>query len=70
VTKRKPLGWYDTGYRNVGINGRMPTCIDCMDYLTPLLVEACYSVAIETGGDPADLAKRTLDEYHAKRHTT
>jgi hypothetical protein len=46
----------------------LPACIDCFDYMSPLLIEACYSVAIENGRDPADLAKSTLDAYHANRH--
>lgn len=63
MTRRKPLEWYDTGH------GTVPFCDTCMELLSsPGFMEAVYSVSIEHPGDPADLAKRTLDRYHANRH--
>jgi hypothetical protein len=63
VTKRKPLQW-DTVGRIL-----IPNCDTCMDlYTQPGFREAVYSTAIEHPGDPADLARRTLDAWHAARH--
>ncbi len=62
MTRRKPLGWYDTG------DGLVPDCPDCLEWMTPMFMEAVYSVAIEFSGDPVDLAKRTIEQYHANRH--
>jgi hypothetical protein len=68
VTKRKPLAWYDTGH-NYGIDGNVPACDECSALLLSVgFIDAVYSVGIEHPGDPADLAKRVIDDYHARRH--
>jgi hypothetical protein len=68
VTKRKPLEWYDSG-SDLGIDGHVPDCGACCDLLfMPGFTEAVYSVGIEHPGDPADLAKRAVEDYHARRH--
>ncbi len=68
VTKRKPLTWHDAT-ANIGVAGKLPACATCCDYLlAPMFAEAIYSCAIEHGGDPADLARRTINHYHANRH--
>lgn len=59
----KPLEWYDTG------DGWVPDCDPCLGRLcSPMFMEAVYSVSIEHPGDPAGLAKRTIDAYHANGH--
>jgi hypothetical protein len=64
LSRRKPLEWYDDGR-----GGRYPGCTDCFERLVaPMFVEAVYSVSIEHPGDPADLAKRVIDRYHANGH--
>jgi hypothetical protein len=70
VTKRKPLTWHDIGHDiGIGIDGHIPNCDPCWDLLcTPGFIAAVYSVAIEHPGDPADLARQTIDTYHARRH--
>ncbi len=68
MTRRKPLEWYDAT-ADVGVAGKLPGCTTCCEYLTrPMFAEAVYSCSIENGGDPADLARRTIDHYHANRH--
>lgn len=68
MTKRRALVWYDTG-SDVGIDGRVPACATCAELLfNPSFIDAVYSVGIEHPGDPADLAKRTIDRFHAERH--
>ena len=69
MTKRKPLQWYDTTITGVGVAGKFPDCDHCTELLfMPGFTEAVHSVAIEHPGSPAGLAKRTLDDYHARRH--
>jgi hypothetical protein len=69
VTRRKPLQWYGATDVGVGVGGQLPGCDKCCDLLfMPGFAEAVYSVSIEHPGDPADLAKRTIDSYHARRH--
>lgn len=70
MTKRKPLEWYSATAEGVGIDGKLPGCVKCCDMLlSPGFVEAVYSVSIEhSDSSPADLARRTIDNYHAGRH--
>lgn len=68
MTKRKPLEWYHAT-ANIGVDGKLPACTTCCDLLlSPGFVEAVYSVSIEHPGDPADLATRTINQYHERRH--
>lgn len=68
MTKRKPLEWHDAS-ADVGVDGKIPGCGKCCELLfSPLFVEAVYSVAIERAGSPADLARRTIEGYHGRRH--
>jgi hypothetical protein len=63
MTKRKRLAWYDTEL------GPTPDCGPCLDtFLSPLFAEAVYSVSIEHPGNPADLARRTIEHYHERKH--
>jgi hypothetical protein len=69
VTKRKPLEWHDATVSGVGVGHKLPGCSKCCDLLfMPGFTEAVYSVGIEHPGDPADLAKRAIESYHARRH--
>jgi len=69
VTRRKPLAWYGATAADVGVDGELPDCGKCCDLLlAPGFVEAVYSVSIEYPGDPAELAKRTINSYHERRH--
>jgi hypothetical protein len=66
VTKRWPLAWHQVGTKRDIL---IPDCPECFEHLTqPMMAEAVYSVAIETGGDPAAMARRVVDRYHANRH--
>lgn len=68
MTKRKPLAWFSAS-ANIGVDGQLPDCTTCCDFLLrPLFVEAVYSCAIENGGDPAGMARRTINHFHANRH--
>lgn len=68
MTKRKPLAWFST-ITGVGVDGELPACGKCCDLLLmPLFAEAVCSVSIEHPGDPADLARRTIVDYHERRH--
>ncbi|HLL69037.1 MAG TPA: hypothetical protein VK453_25480 [Micromonosporaceae bacterium] len=59
MTKRKPLTW----------DGGWPLCEECMELLVSSgFVEACASVAIEHATSAGTLARRTVNEYHARRH--
>lgn len=63
MTRRGPLRWYDTKW------GPWPDCAECVEQmLQPMFVEAVYSCAIESGSDPAGLARRVIDHHHANRH--
>lgn len=65
--RRRPLTWYDAT-ADVGVDGRLPACDTCCDLLLRAgFAEAVYSVALDRG-DPADLARRAIDSYHARRH--
>jgi hypothetical protein len=69
VTRRKPLEWYDATTSGIGAAGKLPGCDKCCDLLlSPGFAEAVYSVSIEHRGSPADLARRTINGYHADRH--
>lgn len=63
MTKRKPLGWYETPD-----GGLVPLCATCMDAMTPALVEACASVGIEHGKSTGQMMVEYLNTYHARRH--
>lgn len=63
MTKRKPLEWYDSEL------GAMPGCTRCCDLLfRPMFTEAVYSVSIEHPGSPEDLMRRTITQFHERRH--
>lgn len=65
MTKRKSLGWYRVGEGRTEV----PGCDKCADLLfMPGFTEAVYSVSIEHSGNPAELARRTITEYHERRH--
>lgn len=69
MTKAKPLEWHGATADGVGLGGQLPGCAKCCDLLfMPGFAEAVYSVSIEHPGDPADLAKRTVNSYHQRRH--
>jgi hypothetical protein len=69
MTRRKPLAWDDATRPNLGVAGKFPACGRCCDLLfMPGFTEAVYSVSIEHPGDPADLARRTIESYHERRH--
>ncbi len=69
MTKRNPLQWYDATVEGVGVDGKIPECVQCVDLLfSPGFLEAVHSVAIERPGSPADMARWTIDQYHANRH--
>lgn len=69
MTKRKPLQWYGATVEGVGVGGLLPQCGPCCDLLfRPGFVEAVYSVSIEHPGEPSDLARRTIESYHQRRH--
>ncbi len=49
----------------------LPRCAKCLEWLLnsrTFLVEACSSVAIETGDDPEALRRRVVEHYHARGH--
>jgi hypothetical protein len=69
VTKPKPLEWFDAVDYGPDIDGRLPACYRCCDLLTTTgFAEAVASVAIESGGTAADLARRTVEAYHQRQH--
>jgi hypothetical protein len=66
VTKRKPLQWYSA---TDGSDREFPGCMTCAELLfSPMFMEAVYSVSIETPGSPDELARRTINVFHARRH--
>lgn len=68
MTARKALEWYSVA-SDIGVDGMVPACEQCQARLfTPGFAESVYSVSIETGDDPAAMARRDLDAYHARRH--
>lgn len=65
MTKRKPLGWIDTGHGAT----MLPDCDECANLMrNPLFVEAVYSTSIESGGNPTDMARGALALWHADKH--
>lgn len=71
MTKRKPLEWYgvERNGQPFGPIGEFPDCGKCCELLfMPLFAEAVHSVSIEHPGSPADLARRTINSYHERRH--
>lgn len=64
MTARKPLEWYPTDH------GEIPDCGRCLDFLrlTPFLVEAVASVAIEHPVGPEVLLRRVVEAYHRRGH--
>jgi hypothetical protein len=71
VTKRKPLEWYgvERNGKALGPAGEFPRCSKCCDLLfMPLFAEAVASCAIEQAGSAANLARRVIEDYHARRH--
>lgn len=71
MTKPKPLQWYGAtrNGEDIGVGGQIPDCPKCLDLLfSPGFTEAVHSVAIEHPGSPANLARRTIEGYHNRRH--
>ncbi len=66
MTKRQPLQWFNV---TDGSDGLIPGCDTCAErYLDPMFMEAVCSVALERGSEPAGLARRVIDQFHANRH--
>jgi len=50
-------------------HGSFPLCMECGEFAArSMLIEAVYSVCIETGGDPQRAYENVLNEYHWNRH--
>lgn len=61
----KPLEWYDS----TAGDGQIPGCMKCADlWFNPLFREAVFSVSIEHPGSPGELARRTVNQFHERRH--
>jgi hypothetical protein len=70
--ERKPrsLKWYDAAPEDdFGIDGKLPNCGPCRELVdNRWFTEAVYSVSAEAIEDPADVARSTVERYHARGH--